>query len=456
MKSLIILTSFILVIYSTLFPSGLGQLAASMKPGTFAELTTNNFKNLLYTTRDSVNINYASIMVSYAESGAWDPNARKFLFQGAPHGNAWKLIIYNDGDNTWKAGPLPLDCMYLGGQAGGCGGHAYDHNTFNPLTGEFYWRYRKMGPNIFKYHVASNTWDTLPAPTGSMLTSWDSRTNKFGGMEFCPGLGGILSAAGGLVFFYNTQTRQWTKLPSQSMGSTNNFVEYNPVHKVAIFGGGKTGDAAVKAFYKIDSNLRITKMGSAPVDLTVCRSLVMADPVSGKYIVISQSNSVYEYDVTRDSWSNLGIKAPAALDVELGIGAPVSTYGVIMYVCKEGVILYKHKDCPDCPKDGPLSVSGVERLWKDDLIGVTPSPFNSIVQINYELGITNYEWRKIEIKIYDVSGKMIADLTPLIPNSSFLIRNSVSWNASHLPSGIYLLKARTGQRTLTKKLLLRK
>jgi hypothetical protein len=89
-------------------------------------------------------------------------------------------------------------------------------------------------------------------------------------------------------------------------------------------------------------------------------------------------------------------------------------------------------------------------------VAASPNPFNSMVniKINYELGIRNYEWRKIELKIFNISGKMIADLTTLIPNSSFLIRNSLSWNSFGHPSGLYFIRCTIGKKVIEKRISL--
>jgi hypothetical protein len=87
---------------------------------------------------------------------------------------------------------------------------------------------------------------------------------------------------------------------------------------------------------------------------------------------------------------------------------------------------------------------------------VYPNPFNPAININYELGITNYELGKIYLKVFDTQGKMVADLSPDIRNSSFVIRNSITWNAAGHPSGVYIIRAKAGHRLLTKKIILQK
>jgi hypothetical protein len=106
--------------------------------------------------------------------------------------------------------------------------------------------------------------------------------------------------------------------------------------------------------------------------------------------------------------------------------------------------------------DGTALEGSAWYAGEDEWITVSPNPFNSMVniKINYELGIRNYGWRKIELKIFNITGKMIADLTTVIPNSSFLIRNSLSWNPSGHPPGLYLLEVSSKTGAMSKKLFL--
>jgi hypothetical protein len=86
------------------------------------------------------------------------------------------------------------------------------------------------------------------------------------------------------------------------------------------------------------------------------------------------------------------------------------------------------------------------------VVDVWPNPFNlrtTIVVNNGRRKTEDGKGRNIDLKVYNINGKMVDDLSPTI-------RNSFSWNAQHLPCGIYLLKARIGKNTVSKKLLLRK
>jgi hypothetical protein len=80
---------------------------------------------------------------------------------------------------------------------------------------------------------------------------------------------------------------------------------------------------------------------------------------------------------------------------------------------------------------------------------VYPNPFNPTTTINYTLP----EEGKVNIKIYDVLGREVETLVNEIRTAG---THSVEFNASHLPSGVYLYKIETSQGMLTKKMLLLK
>jgi hypothetical protein len=57
---------------------------------------------------------------------------------------------------------------------------------------------------------------------------------------------------------------------------------------------------------------------------------------------------------------------------------------------------------------------------------------------------------KINLGIYNIKGHLIEKLT----TDSRQLITGITWNASKVPPGIYLLKARIDQKTLTKKLFI--
>ncbi|HOJ17732.1 MAG: T9SS type A sorting domain-containing protein [Ignavibacteriales bacterium] len=84
-----------------------------------------------------------------------------------------------------------------------------------------------------------------------------------------------------------------------------------------------------------------------------------------------------------------------------------------------------------------------------ELLNNYPNPFNPSTVISYNLPVES----KVTLKIYDVLGNEVATLV----NGQMLAgTHSVTFNASGLPSGIYLYSIQAGNFTSTKKLMLTK
>jgi fibronectin type 3 domain-containing protein len=97
----------------------------------------------------------------------------------------------------------------------------------------------------------------------------------------------------------------------------------------------------------------------------------------------------------------------------------------------------------------------------DLAMDVFPNPFNlktTIVVNNGTQKTENGKGKRMELKIYDINGKMVKDLTPGIPNSSFVIRNFFTFylQAESLSPGVYFIHAVIGKKSLITKVTLMK
>ena len=98
------------------------------------------------------------------------------------------------------------------------------------------------------------------------------------------------------------------------------------------------------------------------------------------------------------------------------------------------------------PQHG-LQVSGV---CSPELACINyPNPFNPITTIQYELP----QRSAVQIAIYDLLGREVITLVSEIQDAGY---QSVQWNASNVPSGMYFYQIRVGDQVQTKKLLLLK
>jgi chitodextrinase len=182
------------------------------------------------------------------------------------------------------------------------------------------------------------------------------------GSAYFPELKGYILANGaggsGFLYLFNTVTQQWEKLASNlPMGAYHNFAEYNPVHKVVVFGGGQ-GNRAV---YKADASKAVVRMKDAPLGLGLQTALFTVDPVSGDFLVFDQNRNFYKYNVLADTWTSLGGGSLPIWTTAYGnsvngmAAASIPTYGVNLFVsCDQSncrVNVYKHAGGTPPPTD---------------------------------------------------------------------------------------------------------
>lgn len=319
----------------------LGDLAAKMAPGTWAELETLGFSGEFLQTRDGGG---GDNILSYAMSAGWDPTSQQFLFVGAPHYLKSKFIRYSAATNMWTAGPLPpLPCMSVdrGPAAGGCLDHAYDHNTTDAQRGHHYYRlfdtrYRRK---VWRYTIPKDTWDEIPEVPKELPDPAQTAV-----LKYFPEMGSLILIGNGHVQAFTLATQQWRLLAKGlAMGGLHPTGLYNPKHKVVIFGGGNSG----RNLYKLDATGTVTKLKDAPLPLQTNGSTCWAvDPVSGMHVMVDAKKRMYEYNVATDTWTLLPEAAPfQALWTAV---APIDTHGVTMWIRWGGdgnrskVYLYKH------------------------------------------------------------------------------------------------------------------
>jgi hypothetical protein len=322
--------------------TALAKLAASMKPGQWAELKTNGLSMKVFSDG-------GHHALQYTDEAVWDPVSRQLLFCGEGHGGPPRFVKYTESTNSWTVLPLP-----------GFGPvHAYDHQAVDPASGTYY-RGRYYSREIQQYNVKEGTWSRLtdiPASSGlggSRITF---------GFEYFPEMRGLVVflAANGL-YFYDVPKSQWRQLAG-SLGryTYHEIARYNPVHKVVVFGGGNDSKGyRSRDLWKLDASGQVSKLRETPLPIGVTGTIFTVDPVSGKYLVFGRQGQVYEYDVTSDTWTEL--KGPQPPIFTFGpdlkgsavfgcVATPVSNHGVVMFVKYDRenskVFLYKHAAAGD-------------------------------------------------------------------------------------------------------------
>ena len=352
---LIAAACLVCVIHSPAHATAIGDLAASMQPGTFAAVSGMNGWNSggVLSPTDVSGCTSGDYITEYADKAPWDPINQRLLFVGQVHGQCYagKFVIYTDATSSWSQGSYPPGVCQSGTSSSPCFAHAYDHNTVDPTTGDFYYR-QSYSMKFFRY--TNGAWTSLPTPpTQSSVCC--------GALEYFPDLHRLLFLDGDWgLWAYDPKANTWTQLANANVANATAgllnlpmaegtvFALYNPVVKAVLFGGGSAG------LYKIDASGKITHLNSPPVILGVTNAVAAVDPVGGKYLVLAGA-SMYQYDMTADAWNVVSIGVPSVLSGLGGFGdglvaTSVTTYGVIMYtkydLGSSQVYLYKHSPTP--------------------------------------------------------------------------------------------------------------
>lgn len=393
----------------------LGDLAASMKPGTWGVLPTNNINAVLRNTGGSGNM-----IMGYAENIAWDPVSQQLFFVGSDHGqringstaynanlNAQtqcgaRFVKYVESTNTWSELPRQ-DFMTTD-----CGGakHGYDMMALDP-TRRFFFRW--VNNAIYGYHIDTGVWNVAKIDTARSYFS-------YGAIAYFPEMGGVLHAGAdsgvyGLITKFTgyspSNNGTWTLINTKNTHEITQPIEaeYNPVHHVVMIAGGFKSPFAI---HRVSADGTITVMSSTakntmPVGLTrgmaQNSTLLTVDPVSGDYLVFSNDDQTgfYRYNIITNVWTRIA-QQPAFFATSRflrggqplfeTVATPISNYGVTMFVqcpySSGNCLLYLYKatatssdvTSPSVPTNltaGSASTSQINLSWSAsiDAVGVS-------------------------------------------------------------------------------------
>jgi hypothetical protein len=399
--------------------TALGDLAAQMSAGEWRELATTNLVPVIKSEGGGAVGN----ILPYAEDAAWDPGTESFYYIGSDHQHSTgyaKFICYSAESNTWREMPRPSWFGPITSSAM----HGYDHNAIDARNGVLYFMQYCCSPSARKYDIKTATWTQLPY--------YNMGYQHAGGLEYFPEIGGLIYATdngGGDVYFYNAFTNRWSTLASDlTMGGHHNFAEYNPVHKVMIFGGGNSS----RVVYKMDTTGRVTRMNDAPFVLRVNQAIVSVDPVSGDFLVLGGTGQFYVFDVMQNTWTQKSASTPLTAapnyqddPIFCKIAAPVSTYGVNMFVeyisSSQGkVFIYKHSS-------GSTGVKTAAAPTTQGLIETWPNPARSAFSFRAPAGAGL-------ALLFDVRGRLARKI-PLDADRVMTVKG--------LERGVYMLRIET-------------
>lgn len=294
-------------------PRQLETLASQATSGTWEQLSSdgNGFKAVSQYNGGSP----PRSALEYGNQVFWNSQAKELHFRGggasSGGGNAQRHLRYNDAVGAWDA-VTPWHTTWA---------HQWGNFTGDPATGDLYYRPRGGG-DIYKW-----SYQSYPA-TVSSWTQIESRglavSNNAQCLEFFPELNG---GAGGLVFIETASGRTniwatqddyttWSKVHSDVFGIADQNIEgfsaYLPAQQAVMFGGGArepwgTGNISRAALFHADGSKQV--IGDTPRPFGTRQpsmGTVVGHPNGRVFALSAASDSLYEYDSSRDSWSTLG------------------------------------------------------------------------------------------------------------------------------------------------------
>lgn len=309
----------------------LARLVAGMPSQSLAELETNLQSETLDTGGNS------GTMVTYSETVPWDPESMTLFYIGSDHNEEPHFVTWRATDNTWRreARPVWLPSGTM---------HGYDHSTIDLGGRRFLHRQRGRDAPIRVYDLDARTWSDGPVSPGS--TCCDAAA-------WFPGVGLVTLGHELRVSAGGTQSFE-TVFDELANPDNQGFIEYNPVHDVALFGGGGgNGNPAPASpvLYVLHRDRTVERLDDAPFPLGLNHAIVTVDPVSGDFIVPNDTGALYSYDITTRSWTSLGLALPIETrnsPLDRTIGVSLSNFGVVAFIWhRRGggkFLIYKHAD----------------------------------------------------------------------------------------------------------------
>jgi chitodextrinase len=338
--------------------SALSDLATSMQPGTWAQLTTTGFSNGAVLRPPST-----GSTLEYTDEGHWNPVNNTVMILGTSHpsrkppGETQSQLFakYTESSNTWSQLTIPWPTFDTG-QA-----HEYNHAALNPSTGDFYHR-QYYSAKVIKFSHATQSW--------SQCTPWGNGTFQVGGaLEYFPDRNSLVFLDGDwgvweLSLGSGNCTGKWVQRASTNgkgispkltgLFGYHNQSRYSSRCQCIIMGGGNGS----RKLYRYNADGTFAAIADAPVPIAIPQggsgTIFTVDPASGLILVWNHSDAsttMYEYDPVTNAWTTISRTSPIFPGPEGGVTAtiavPIANYGAIMFVqagSSSGgrIYLYRH------------------------------------------------------------------------------------------------------------------
>jgi len=328
----------------------LSRVAASMAPGTWAQVVVSNQNSLLGVGPTS------GTMIHYCNSMPWNPVRQAIEIVAMDHNaGAQRYVRYDAASNSFVL-------VRADDGNGNSTRHGYNHNSVNPYTGDVYHRlayfdYEAAGILVRKWALGADSSGFVSLPLATKLfymqnaigSCWWSGSFAGGGGQGClliynsgdSAIGG--SANDGGIYAYNPLTNAWfwsSRGMSPFYGTTgytyHSVIEYSKKKNVAVYGGGNDNP---KKVWRLNADRSCTTMPSTPGSTTmgIQQGIICEDPATGNFILLSKGQ-LWELNPSGSgTWTQqTGSRTPPS-----GVGIPSAPDGVTCTSIPDlGVIAY--------------------------------------------------------------------------------------------------------------------
>lgn len=232
---------------------------------------------------------------------------------------------------------------------------------------------------------------------------------------------------------------------ADGLGVLDISIPNNPV-MVGSYDTGEGGqDVVVRdniAFVADQSNGLVILDVSDPFDPHPISSLdtpglTMEFELVGDSLYVADSTALVIIDVS-------DLQNPTLADIVpvLGFAQGVSVDDGRIFLCdKYGFHIYTHEWL------GIAETGGISNLPVTFNLKCYPNPFNPTTTISYQLSAAN----RVNLSVYDISGHQVAELVNGWRNAG---HHEVTFDASHLASGVYFYRLEAGEFTASGKMML--
>jgi hypothetical protein len=338
----------------------LSKLAASMKPGTWAELKTEMPGGIWSSPKVERGPDEGSRgglhIAGWTDDGHWDSRTGQFLYMGLR--KTRRFIAFSEEKNAWRS--IELDFKSDNPCAQSKFGHIYGSNGFDHERSRFYHRYNgyterdgtSLTGGISYFDAVTEKWTKLP--------SIPEKTGFTGqAIEYFNALDGLV-ILGKNAWIFSHARQKWEDLGPSPVDGYHSACRHNPYRQEVLMTGGNN-NRFVMARIKKDG--KIERLKDPPRAISVRSDKITVDPATGRYVIFDFGDNeltCLEFDSDKDEYRLLqgpGEQYPfKGYNRSYSVCAFVPEYGVSLWAEAQGTYVYKHDASANYPPAVALAV----------------------------------------------------------------------------------------------------